>query len=482
MRKTTILFLFTLLPVILTAEVYEFFRQGDFNRQAIYGSGSRAFFFNRNTASQWNKEAGFMSFSLKNDQQPGLIYSFLRNSFREYNGVEFTVNVKLRGKGTVNFSFTGEYPGPEIVLTEQWENHTFSLQSKLGPVLLLMINMKPGTAFDMDNLSVSVINDALTIMPPTGALVVKPGSTVPEQTFRIFPNDARGKFLTYSSADKKSTRTPAVSCGGKAVFPSFTAGKEGYFRIAFATRGTAAFRDVVIAPDAEVDALENAAKQVNLNGKPLRILYLGDSLTDHDRGFNHPSVAAGVLDKFNPGMVFFRNAAIGGDETCKVANRLTNREIYCGARYDALWDEQYDIVFIMLGQNDTVTFSKTDFKKPHVSLADVEKYMRLIVQEVRKNTDAKIIISSGFSTPVSTSQSHRFGVPEFVEPYNACAKKIADEYGAEYLDLYSVFKAIPEEEKIKLFLADKTHLTQAGHRFTALQILKFLASKNDLLK
>jgi len=69
-------------------------------------------------------------------------------------------------------------------------------------------------------------------------LTVKPGTVIPEQVFKVYPRDLKGRFL-FSAPDKINTPQimPAASYLGKVTFPGFTAEKEGFYRITFATGG-----------------------------------------------------------------------------------------------------------------------------------------------------------------------------------------------------------------------------------------------------
>ena len=64
-----------------------------------------------------------------------------------------------------------------------------------------------------------------------------------------------------------------------------------------------------------------------------------------------------------------------------------------------------------------------------------------------------------------------------MHPYDESFLAFMKETGAEYLDYYTPMKAIPEEEKVKLFVADRVHLSPAGGRFVADEILKYFISR-----
>jgi lysophospholipase L1-like esterase len=416
-----------------------------------------------------------VNFSLKKNVKSGYASFRLYRTARQFAGQNFTIHVRLKGKGEASFLFDGGKESEKITVQENWKNYVFNIKAPAVDRLTLRFGLHgEASEVQFDDLSVHVLNQDTVIVGPVGALPVAPGSKVPEQTFRVYPHDVKGEFIHYRSASKQEriTRTPSLM--GKATYRSFTAGQEGFHRIAYTSGGASAIRDFVITPQEEINVLEAAAKKVDLKGKPMRILYLADSLSDNDRDHNHASLTAGLLDKFNPGMVTYRNAGVGGDQIGRIFSRLKSRGGYRGYVYDALWDEQYDLIIIFVGQNDTVAFKETNFSKPQIPITEVDKRMRSIISKIRKNSDARIVLVSGVCTPVNTLSAYHFGVPELVNAYNAAIKKIADELELGYIDLYTPLQAVPEAERVKLFRPDRVHLSPAGHLFVAEEYLKYL--------
>ena len=70
--------------------------------------------------------------------------------------------------------------------------------------------------------------------------------------------------------------------------------------------------------------LDEAASKVKLE-KPVNILYLGDSLSDFDRGSNHVDTVAEYLAKHNPGKVKCWNFAKGGDCIRYIIQRMDGK-------------------------------------------------------------------------------------------------------------------------------------------------------------
>ena len=480
MKKTLLSLTAALAAFTLCADHTEFFDAGDFDTKAPYGSGANGISVGGNSTKTWNEKEGTVKIALKPGKSGAIALFRLNGTTRLICSLDITIRAKMRGMGKVRFEFS-ENPKSKahsrtVTLTEKWQDLTLQLPSTEGDATLLILRLMGENAWvELDRLSVQSCHDETLIQAPVGALVVKPKSTVPPQIFTAAPMDVKGKFCRHDEVGDKHLETPAETLAGKVAYPAFTAAADGHHRIVFTTGGSNAVRDVIVAPAAEVDALNAAAKKVDLKGKPMRILYLADSLTDYNRHRNHPAILTGLLAQYNPGKVMFHNAACGGDQNVRIAARLADRGVYRGYMYDELWKRKYDVIILFLGQNDTVAFKESNYTKPQFSIAKVDSAMRTIIAAVKKhNPGARIIITSGVSTPVSKNPAYHFGVPELVEAYNECAAKVAKETGAEYLDYYTPMKAIPEEEKVKLFVADRVHLSPAGHRYIALKTLEYL--------
>ena len=69
-----------------------------------------------------------------------------------------------------------------------------------------------------------------------------------------------------------------------------------------------------------------------------------------------------------------------------------------------------------------------------------------------------------------------FGKPDELERFNAVAKRVATELDADYVDVYEPTRTHPD--KPGLFNPnDGVHLTNAGNRYIALELLKHFARK-----
>jgi len=227
------------------------------------------------------------------------------------------------------------------------------------------------------------------------------------------------------------------------------------------------------------------AKKIKLD-KPVNILYLGDSLTHFDQGFNHADKTVFFLNKFNPHKAELFNFAVRGD-TCPITlDRMKDKykDRYAG-RFAGFKKHKYDIAFIFLGQNDTRAHVRTQYKAPTVSTDRQKRYYREMIEILRKMGVKRIIIISCASldeprlkaqaeavAKTRPTQHAVYGKPELLEQFNAASQEIAKTLGVEYLDIYTPMKALPDKPS---YFSDGAHLSRKGHDFVALMTLKYLA-------
>lgn len=233
---------------------------------------------------------------------------------------------------------------------------------------------------------------------------------------------------------------------------------------------------------AEFDA---AAQKIKFP-KPAKILYLGDSLTDFDRGFNHTDIADFFLNKFTSGQAEVYNYAVRGEDIQRLSQRLAGqaRDRFKD-RYQGMFDHQYDIAFIFLGHNDTKTHSAKNFTEPVIPLAQVKTLYQQVIDRLKKEGVKRIILMSSSSSNYDVCLANsiksnrprtRFGEPKHLEAFNAVLQELVKENKLEYLDVYNPTRNHPD--KPGLFNPnDGVHLSVAGHQAIALEVLRYLAQK-----
>lgn len=241
------------------------------------------------------------------------------------------------------------------------------------------------------------------------------------------------------------------------------------------------------ASEPQYDALAAKIKA----GRPLKFLFLGDSLTDFDRGRNHIDIVNYYLKKHDCNVEFF-NYACGGDTIEIILDRLYGRDRgRHKKRFEGMFDRKYDAAFIFLGHNDSKANSAYDFKVPVITPEMQHPLYRDVIAFLKEKGIPSFVLFSSTSSnfavilPVSEQRvrdkvrHNRFGIPEHMERYNAELKKIAEANGFGWCDLYAPTRDYPD--KAALFRPDGVHLSTKGYELVALKMLQYLAGL-DLAK
>ncbi len=281
-----------------------------------------------------------------------------------------------------------------------------------------------------------------------------------------------------------------------AIQPEMAAGEAGFrFQSSSPKLDTVAKLDILDRENYQ--ELDRLAASIPLK-KPLRILYLGDSLTAQYAGTNHADKVQFWLNRHHPGQVTFRNAAVGGDSIRTVWRRFQHlldpakKAQHSQETYHTLFDFKPDVIFILLGQNDTKASNASGFKEPHIGFAVQEESFRSVIHLLKKKTDAQVVLLSSVS-PVEEICRRRaqsrtaagdavylmHGIPELMQQYNEQVRRLSREYSLDYLEIYTPIKDHPD--KASLFNpVDGVHLTAEGHRFLTMLLLQYLAGPNQV--
>ena len=244
-------------------------------------------------------------------------------------------------------------------------------------------------------------------------------------------------------------------------------------------------------PPRPLAEFERAAAKVSID-RPLSILWLGDSLTDYDRGSNHVDTVAEYLEKAHPGKVTCWNYAKGGDCIRYIIQRMDGKgKGEWLARYADLWDRPYDWAIVFLGHNDTKTDLRTDFKEPYTPRQQQHEMYDELIRRLRAHGVGRIILLSSTSSNYDVCSYwtnrrlekakaagkglSRFGEPAQMEAFNAALREIAARNGVEYLDIYGEMKELPYKARM-VRGTDGVHLTKRGHDHVALKELAYFAS------
>ncbi len=395
---------------------------------------------------------------------------------------------KKDGKRTMDYSWIDKC----IDLTEKYQEISFNFQTADTDVymisLLAEVQGKDSKVL-LDDVSLVEIKDpAVKLVSGQRHLIIPRETLRPELRFQL-ARDSK----PFASEPMK-LKTPEIidvqtDVSGTLVYPAGTVAEKEAKTIQVAAShpvsSSVAETFVDVVSPKWFATMDKIAKQIKL-AKPLNILYIGDSLSDFDRGHNYVDKVDFFLNKYNPGKADSHNYGVGGDDIKRVLDRINkNPRAIRKNRYDGMFKKKYDLAFIFLGHNDTKASSANDFKIALVPPEQQEQYYRTLIAKLRKKGIRRIVLisptSSNFEVCKKNSQKaagrthNRFGEPKHLEAFDAVLKKLAAELKLEYLDVYSPTRNHPD--KPKLFRAsDGVHLSTLGNSLVAEQILQFLAA------
>lgn len=249
-------------------------------------------------------------------------------------------------------------------------------------------------------------------------------------------------------------------------------------------------------PKEKFDLLEKKAQSIKLPRK-MKLLFLGDSLTDYYRGHNYTDMVRFFLNRSNPDMMITDNRGIGGDNCRYMIKRLTSVEkdekSFPGsngrARYFNMFNQKYDRIYIFIGANDSKVHSKDNWQTPYVTLPDQQKNIRAILQLLQRKfpgVPVVIIGAPNYHWEIAKSNALArmkrypkgnvvmFCQEKNVQDFNKNAQKAAAECKVKFIETFSVTSA--SKERKAMFEGDGVHLALPGEVFFAGIVLDDLAS------
>ena len=185
----------------------------------------------------------------------------------------------------------------------------------------------------------------------------------------------------------------------------------------------------------------------------MKILFQGDSLTECNRdkanpldlGNGYVAVASKLVAEVFPDIEFtFINRGVSGDRTWNLLERWQEDTI----------DIQPDIMTLMIGVNDT--WRRYDMNDP-TSVEDYEKNLRTLLDDVKANTNAKILMIE----PFMVHEDEDLWREDFYLKINAF-RRVAKKYADAYLPMDGLIAQMCVEQEPKHWSADGIHLIEAG--------------------
>lgn len=180
--------------------------------------------------------------------------------------------------------------------------------------------------------------------------------------------------------------------------------------------------------------------------KPVKIIVYGDSISTGEEAtaprFTFFDIFKKQLQKqFPKAKINLENGATGGDTTVEGLSRLKQKVL----------TRKPDIVLVGFGMNDHNINS--------VSPDNFYKNLKSIVEQIKTNTNAAVILYSTFPP-----NPEWFGSSHTMENYAKITKKIAAETQSSYADVFSIWKKVLEQKNSSSLLANNiNHPNNFGH-------------------
>ena len=191
----------------------------------------------------------------------------------------------------------------------------------------------------------------------------------------------------------------------------------------------------------------------------MKIVFQGDSITDagrdkrnyHHMGNGYPKYAVELIKQAFPDTdIEFINQGIGGNRTCQLFDRLYT---------DAIAFEP-DVISILIGINDI--WHRHGAGRIETTDEQIATNFRAIVERLRKQTKAKIIILSPFLLDSEDKEEWRPEVERVIDIIRPLAKEFAD----AFIPLNELFaEALKTQPEPKYYSGDGVHPNANGSEF-----------------
>lgn len=235
--------------------------------------------------------------------------------------------------------------------------------------------------------------------------------------------------------------------------------------------------------------LENLAKELKFS-KPVKILWIGDSLSDLNRENNFIALAEKAVNKYHPGMLKIGNFGVRGDYITRIIRRINGMNngvppAYRQEMYDKIFAEKYDMMVCFLGHNDT----RLDMQKDPAGkiLVTPEEQVRAYKQlsAIMEKFDPAME-QVYFSTSASDGDFCRkgaeinrkkgrpvvlFGDEKTMKHYNAVLQQCCRELNVRFVDIDTPMRQLSNRSEL---FADGVHLSAKGNMLMAWKLLHFL--------
>jgi lysophospholipase L1-like esterase len=202
-----------------------------------------------------------------------------------------------------------------------------------------------------------------------------------------------------------------------------------------------------------------------------KLLFIGDSITDCDRG---KPAGEGLFGALGKGYVSYVDAllqAVYPELGIRVVNKgisgNTVRDLKGRWQGDVL-DQKPDWLSVMIGINDVWRQYDTPFIKDwHVYADEYEATLRKLVTETKPLVQGLVLM-----TPFYLESHAQDAMRRTMDEYGAVVKHIAEETGSLFVDTQAAFNEVLKELYSATLAWDRVHPTPAGHMVLARAFLR----------
>ncbi|KPM47082.1 hypothetical protein AFM12_16390 [Jiulongibacter sediminis] len=197
---------------------------------------------------------------------------------------------------------------------------------------------------------------------------------------------------------------------------------------------------------------------------PKRFLFIGDSITDGNRGRNEDpnhilghgyvfSIASRLGAKYPEKDLSFVNRGISGNTVIDLQNRWVE---------DCL-EHQPEVLTIMVGINDFYYQLKEN--RADCTPQNYEKvYRKLLIETKSKLPGVELVIMSPFLLPIGKAHGLMYASHKTLfEQYHKASQQVAADFGATFIDLQKMYLEEARIPNFEYWIWDGIHPTYSGH-------------------
>lgn len=196
----------------------------------------------------------------------------------------------------------------------------------------------------------------------------------------------------------------------------------------------------------------------------MKILFLGDSITDVGRDRNNPdSLGSGYplligarLGADRPGDFIFRNTGVSGDRSV---------DVYARIKRDC-WNWRPDVLSLLVGVNDV--WHELGEDRNGVDAERFHRVCRMLAEDtLARLPEAALLLMEPFVLPGTGTRENWEAFFREVALRAQAVREIAGEFHAHFLPLQALLDDACKRRPPEYWLMDGVHPTPAGHQLIA---------------